>query len=101
MKGKKIVAELIDPGKCRHYRRGQKFVLDGGFKPAGFCDSGYLAVSRASKMLLKDNKLPGAADGRILAQCPRQHGAVWEVRLEEVADPKRLDEEINKILGKL
>ena len=53
MKGKKIVAELIDPGGCRHYRRGQKFVLDGGFKPAGFCDSGYLAVSRALKMLLQ------------------------------------------------
>lgn len=100
MKGKRIIAELIDPGGCLHYRKGQKFELTGNSKPAGFCESGYIGVSEALKRLLGDNKLPGAADDRILAQCPRPHGAIWEVRLEDVEGPKRLNEEIDKILGK-
>lgn len=99
MKGKKIIAELLDPGGCRHYSREQKFELTGGFKPAGFCDSGYLAASKALKILLKENSLPGEANDKILAQCPRPHGAVWEVRLEDVIEP--LDEEIDNIIGNL
>jgi uncharacterized repeat protein (TIGR04076 family) len=99
MKGKKIIAELIDPGQCRYYSRGQKFELTGGFKPQGFCDSGYSVVSKASKMLLKDNKLSGGVNDRILAQCPA-HGAVWEIRMEEAEETKNAVEEISRILGK-
>ena len=100
MEGKKIIAELLDPGGCLHYRKGQKFELTSGFRPDGFCDSGFVAVSGALKMLLKDNKLPGTDNDKILAQCPRPHGAIWEVRLEDVEGSKRLNEEIDKILGK-
>jgi uncharacterized repeat protein (TIGR04076 family) len=101
MKAKRIIVELIDPAGCRYYRRGQKFELTGGRKPEGFCDNGYLTVSKALKSLLDDNKLPGKANDRILVRCQPPHGAVWEVRLEDVAETERLDEEISKILGKL
>ena len=51
-------------------------------------------------MLLAGSKLPGEANDRILVQCPRPHGAVWEVRLEEIDESGSFDEEIRKILGK-
>lgn len=83
MKRKRVIAELIDPGGCRHYRAGQRFVLNG-FKPVGFCETGYSATSRAAKTLLYGTSPAG--DGKVLVRCPRPNGAVWEVRLEEVAE---------------
>ncbi len=103
MERRRIIAELIDPGECRHYRRGQKFVLEGRVKPAGFCDGGYIAVSRAARMLLENNKMDSLKSDRVLAKCSRRHshGAIWEVYLEDIAGSKRLDDEIDNILGEI
>ncbi len=92
---KKVIAELIDPGKCRYYRRGQKFVIDGGFKPAGLCESGYSTVWQAIEAASSDKKLPGPDNNKIMVSCSC-HGAVWEVHLGQIDQSKCAERLIEK-----
>ncbi|MBI5725986.1 MAG: TIGR04076 family protein [Planctomycetes bacterium] len=83
MKRRKIIAKVLDPGQCRHYRSGQEFVLSG-FTPKGLCDSAYSVLSRDAQTLAYGGSLPWQKEGSVLARCPDPVGAIWELRL---ADP--------------
>lgn len=39
----KVIAKIVDAGKCRYYKQGQSFTI-GGFTPQGMCVSAYMAV---------------------------------------------------------
>jgi uncharacterized repeat protein (TIGR04076 family) len=84
MKTKKVIAEIIDPGKCRYYRKGQKFVIVGHGKPVGICEGGYLTIKDSVKKLLSESTSGGAE--KILICCCTAHNAVWELHLEESSD---------------
>ena len=46
----KVIAKIIDAGKCRYYKQGQSFTI-GGFTPKGMCVSAYLAVIRDAQAM--------------------------------------------------
>jgi len=86
-KRRKVIAEVIDAGYCRYYKKGRKFVLDG-FTPAGLCDSAYTVLSRDAQTMRYGGKLPWEKNGVVLTHCPDPHGAVWQLRLAEDSDSK-------------
>jgi len=84
MKTKKVIAEIIDPGKCRYYKKGQKFVIVGHGKPQGICEGGYLTIKNSIKKFFSESNPAGV--GKILIRCCTAHKAVWELHLEESSD---------------
>jgi uncharacterized repeat protein (TIGR04076 family) len=78
-KGQKIVAEIIDAGKCRFYKTGRKFIL-GGFTPAGLCHSAYMALAPDAQTMRFGGKIPWAKDGKVLTRCPDPEGVLWQLR---------------------
>ena len=87
MKRPKVIAEVVDPGCCRYYQKGRKFIL-GGFTPAGVCDSAYTVLSRDAQTLRYGGKLPWQKDGVVLTRCPDPEGALWALHLAEESDSK-------------
>ena len=77
LKRRKVIAEVLEPGDCRYYHEGQKFVL-GFFTPAGLCDSAYAVLSRDAQTLRYGGKLPWEKNGVVLTRCPDPHGALWQ-----------------------
>ena len=82
MKRRRVTATVIDPGQCRYYRKGQRFVLRG-LTPKGVCDSAYAVLARDAQTMAYGGKLPWEKDGRILTRCPDPEGALWELRLSD------------------
>ena len=53
----KVIAKIIDAGKCRYYKQGQSFTI-GGFTPKGMCVSAYMAVIRDAQAMRYGAKMP-------------------------------------------
>lgn len=86
MKRCRIIAKVLDPGRCRYYRAGQEFSL-GGFTPKGLCDSAYAVLSRDVQTMAYGGILPWHNDGTVRTHCPDPAGATWELRcVEAVSD---------------
>ncbi len=80
LKRRKVIAEVVDSGHCRYYKKGRKFVL-GGFTPAWLCESAYIVLSRDARVLACGGALPWAKEGKVLTRCPDPQGALWQLRL--------------------
>ena len=78
----KIIAKIIDAGKCRYYKQGQSFTI-GGFTPKGMCVSAYMAVIRDAQAMRYGAKMPWEKDGKILTRCPDPEGALWQLEKVE------------------
>jgi len=79
----KVIAEIIDAGKCRYYKQGQSFTI-GGFTPKGMCVSAYMAVIRDAQSMRYGAILPWEKDGKVLTRCPDPEGALWQLeKIEE------------------
>jgi uncharacterized repeat protein (TIGR04076 family) len=85
MKGRKVIARVVEAGTCRYYKKGRTFVLTG-FTPKGVCDSAYAALSRDAQTLRYGGTLPWQNQGRVLTRCPDPHGVLWELTLAGEAD---------------
>ncbi len=85
LKRRKVIAEIVDAGDCRYFKKGTKFVL-GGFTPAGLCDSAYIVLSRDARVLRYGGALPWAKEGKVLTRCPDPHGALWQLKLANDSD---------------
>lgn len=82
MKTKKMIAEILDPVNCRHYKRGQKFVLES-VKPAGLCDIAFANLQKDARKFLLSSDLPSVGDDSFLTLCPHEDGATWQLTLQE------------------
>jgi uncharacterized repeat protein (TIGR04076 family) len=92
IQGAKVVAEIIDAGKCRFYKAGRKFIL-GGFTPAGLCHSAYMALAPDAQTMRFGGKIPWAKDGKVLTRCPDPEGVLWQLflaRESSIAETKSL-----------
>jgi uncharacterized repeat protein (TIGR04076 family) len=84
-KGKKVIAEIIDAGKCRFYKTGRKFIL-GGFTPSGLCHSAYMALAPDAQTMRFGGSIPWAKDGKVLTRCPDPEGVLWQLREASKSD---------------
>lgn len=84
MKRQKIVAVVIDPCQCKHFKKGRRVIVDGP-KPEGFCGSGYIELKRQAEGFLSGTNIPSVGSGKIITRCPHHDGAIWELSLEETA----------------
>lgn len=53
----KVIAKIIDAGKCRYYMQDQSFTI-GGFTPQGMCVIACMAVIRDAQAMIYGAKLP-------------------------------------------
>jgi len=81
MKRPQVIAEVIEPGQCRYFHKGQRFTL-GGFTPAGLCASAYNVLSRDAQTMRYGGTLPWARQGKVLTRCPDPQGALWQLQIE-------------------
>ncbi|MBM4025106.1 MAG: TIGR04076 family protein [Planctomycetes bacterium] len=91
MKRPRVIAEVVEPGQCRYFRKGQRFPL-GGFTPAGLCASAYAVLARDAQTMRYGGTLPWATQGRVLTRCPDPQGALWQLQVEgEAPDAERIE----------
>lgn len=84
MGAQKLIATVIDPGRCKHYSKGITFTLNE-HRPEGMCETGYEGLSVIAKGLINAPKLPGIDNDSVVIRCPfHKDGAIWELEIQEI-----------------
>lgn len=85
MKRPDVIAEVVEPGQCQYFYKGQRFML-GGFTPAGLCASAYAVLARDAQTMRCGGTLPWARQEKVLTRCPDPQGALWQLRIDGAAE---------------